>query len=153
MFFPALTLPALPFRSVSLTLSLFLFHCHRTRSAIHDHIIKDAAIQRSPARILLLSRRRVEAKETESATVHETTLRRFNVQRTRVSRRASPYGRPPPLLTDKCYAAERVQSSVIKRPFAIIEANWRRESLLSESPSDRYSTLREIDRALAARQL
>lgn len=48
---------------------------------------------------------------------------------------ASPFvGRPPPLLTDKCYAARRVQSSVIKRPFAIIEANCSEESPPSPPP-------------------
>lgn len=50
---------------------------------------------------------------------------------------ASPpfVGRPPPLSTDKrCCAAKRTQSSVVKRPFAIIEANWLVEESRPLSP-------------------
>jgi len=43
------------------------------------------------------------------------TSRRFNAQRTRVSRRriTTFVGRPPPLLTDKCHAARRGTRSII----------------------------------------
>jgi len=48
-------------------------------------------------------------KSKELRSLRRSTSRRFNGQRTRVSRRRITIfiGRPPPLLTDKCHAARR----------------------------------------------
>lgn len=84
---------------VSSSLSLSLSHSRRV-------VVAAAVCRRCPS---------LAVGEARSRPRGAPTSRRFNAQRTRVSRRriTTFVGRPPPLLTDKCHAARRGTRSII----------------------------------------